>query len=193
MNAKMLLIVVALSLLANCIAAPYAIAKPSLKGVTLDQPWTRKRNRLVHPDKTIIILGKVKKCKGRLSTETKATAYERVTPNAILRHWYGGDYYFTDRVEFSKRWDSGYGCLTTGSHDAEKFIWELAWINSPGNRYDSGRKVLIRHVGIYVYGGAKTTLHTYALIQGYSDSVQSHEKEFQMVIDQIVSQMKRVL
>jgi hypothetical protein len=153
--------------------------------IQLGDPWKKKRSKLIHPDKTTIILGKAYSGPGRLTSASKMEIADDITLNRLVIRWWGGNAYFADKVEFSKKWEPEYNA----TEPLQKFIWEMVWMNSPGNRFQSGRKIITKHVAIYLRGDQNRTKIMGFLIEGYSDCVQAHEEELQAVIEQIVRRL----
>ncbi|NIN00586.1 MAG: hypothetical protein GTO24_21625 [candidate division Zixibacteria bacterium] len=156
-----------LSLLSSC-ASRFAYRVSSL-----DKPWVKKEDRLIHPDKTIIRFEQPRYYKGRLTGERKDDFHQAITPEKLLASW-GMNGTNPVIIRFSKRWEprGSYGRLN-------KFVMELDYYSfSSASGFQAGRKMTTKRIVIYRYMGANITNRMGIGIIGYSDRVLAHAREF---------------
>jgi len=145
---------------------------------SLDKPWAKKGDRLVHPDKTIIRFEKPRYYRGRLTGERKDGFYQTVTPEKLLTSW-GVDGSNPVIIKFSKKWEPRHS-----SGRLHKFIMEMDYYCfSSASGFQAGRKMATKRIVIYRYMGANITNRMGIGILGYSDCVLSHLREFDDLVD----------
>ena len=157
---------------------PGCASKAAYHMVSLDKPWVKKGEKLIHPDKTIIRFEKPRYYKGRLTEGRKDDFYRAVTPEKLLSSWGVGD---SDPVitKFSKRWEPRHS-----SARLHKLIMEVDYYGfSSASGYKAGGRMATKRVVIYRYMGANITNRMGIGIMGYSDHVLLHSQEFNDLVD----------
>lgn len=140
---------------------------------SLSEPWAKRGNKLVHPDKTVIWVGKAVSYKGRLTQKNKDDSYRAVTPNKMLTQA-GIDPATAKILSFSKKWEG------------DNFIVDIDFpCFSSASGYKAGERMTTRIVVIYRYMGENVTNRMVVGIMGYSDCVLSHTQEFGDLVDSI--------
>ncbi len=147
---------------------------------SLDKPWVRRGEKLIHPDRTIIRFEKPRHYKGRLTGKRKDQFYEAVTPEKLLASW-GLDASNPAVIKFSKKWEP-----RNASSRVSKFVIELEYYSfSSRSGFQAGRKMTTRRIVIYRYMGANITNRMGIGIIGYSDHVLAHAREFNDLVASI--------
>lgn len=140
---------------------------------SLDKPWVKGGDRLIHPDKTIIRFEKPRYYKGRLTGKRKDDFHQAITPEKLLASW-GVNGANPVIIRFSKRWEP-----RSSSGRLNKFIMELDYYCfSSASGFQAGRKITTKRIVIYRYMGANITNRMGIGIIGYSDRVLAHAREF---------------
>ncbi len=145
---------------------------------SLEKPWVKKGEDLIHPDKTIIRLEKPRSHTGRLTATIKDDFYEAITAAELLASW-GIDDRSAVVTRFSKKWEPRHsrGRLHKLTMEIDYYCF------SSEMGYRAGGKVTTKRIIIYRYMGANVTNRMGVGIMGYSDCVLAHAQEFIDLVD----------